>query len=53
MMYRLEKSNTPAIPIIGKSSSIPAKDALCVSVSAFLQFLSINRIIFKIPIQFD
>lgn len=38
MMYRLEKSNTPTIPIIGKSSSIPAKDAICVSVSSFIQY---------------
>lgn len=33
MMYRLEKSNSPEIPIIGKSSSIPAKDAIAVNVS--------------------
>lgn len=34
MMCRLEKSNIPDTPIIGRSSSIPAKDALCVSVSS-------------------
>lgn len=33
MMYRLEKSNTPDVPFIGKSSSIPAKDAMTVNVS--------------------
>lgn len=33
MMYRSEKSNSPDIPTVGKSSSIPAKDAICISVS--------------------
>lgn len=36
MMYRLEKSNSPEIPTVGKSSSIPARDAICISVSANL-----------------
>lgn len=33
MMYRLEKSNSPDIPTVGKSSSIPAKDAVNIPVS--------------------
>lgn len=33
MMYRLEKSNTPDTPIMGRTESIPAKDALAVNVS--------------------
>lgn len=37
MMYRLEKSNSPDIPTVGKSSSIPAKDAICIGVSVLLK----------------
>lgn len=32
MMYRLEKSNSPDVPTVGKSTSIPAKDAINISV---------------------
>lgn len=37
MMYRLEKSNSPEFPTLGTASSIPAKDAICISVSMLLR----------------
>lgn len=37
MVHRLEKSNSPDVPIIGKSASIPAKDAMAVNVSGTIQ----------------
>lgn len=42
MMYRLEKSNSPDIPTVGKSSSIPAKDAINISVSFKIQYFFIK-----------
>lgn len=35
LLYRLEKSSSN-IPILGKSSSIPAKDAVCLKVKSFV-----------------
>lgn len=45
IMYRLEKSNSPDIPTVGKSSSIPAKDAICISVSITIQNIIVLNII--------
>lgn len=45
MMYRLEKSNSPDIPTVGKSSSIPAKDAINISVSkTYYKFMSSKKV---------